>query len=61
MKILHLFIDGPGGAHKDIIAAHSAEHDVDVLDLSEGSVSYETLVEAIFSHDKVVSWTGTGD
>lgn len=61
MKILHLFIDGPGGAHQDIIAAHSAEHDVDVLDLAEGGVSYEALAEAIFSHDKVISWTGASD
>ena len=56
MKILHILNDGPSGLSDRIISEQSKEHDTKVLDLSEREVSYESVVDDIFSHDRVISW-----
>jgi len=55
MKILHILNDGPTDLSAKIIEAQSKEHEVKVVELSKKG-SYESLVDEIFSHDRVVSW-----
>ena len=56
MKILHILNDGPDALADRIISVQSKEHEVRVIDLSRKELSYEAVVDAIFSHDKVISW-----
>jgi hypothetical protein len=56
MKVLHLFKSEPDETAKKIIEVHKAENEVKVIDLTMGDTSYESLVEDIFSYDKVISW-----
>ncbi len=56
MKILHILNDGPGALSDKIIAVQSKEHEVKVIDLSKKDASYDSIVDAIFSHDRVISW-----
>jgi len=41
---------------KQIIDIQSKDHEVRVIELSKKEVSYETIIDDIFSHDRVVSW-----
>jgi len=56
VKIVHILNDGPTKLSDRIIAAQSGDHEVKVVDLSKKELSYEGLVDAIFSYDKVISW-----
>ncbi len=56
MKILHILNDGHTGLSDQIISAQSKDNDVKVVDLSKKEASYESIVDDIFSHDKVISW-----
>jgi len=56
MKILHILNDGPTTLSDQIIAAQSKGNEVKVIDLSKKAASYESIVDDIFSHDKVISW-----
>jgi len=56
MKILHILSDGPNKLADEIISVHAKEHEVKVVDFSKGNISYDALVEDIFSHEKVFSW-----
>ena len=56
MKILHLLRDGPEPTASRIIAVHTEEHEVKVIDLGARDVAYEDLVDEIFAHDKVICW-----
>jgi hypothetical protein len=56
MKILHILNDGPTVLSDEIIRVQSADHDVKVIDLSRKDVSYEDIIEEIFSRDRVFSW-----
>ncbi len=56
MKILHLLSDGGDELSGRIIEAHARQHQVRVVDLRANDISYERLVDEIFSHDKVISW-----
>lgn len=56
MKALHILSDGPNRLADEIISVHAKEHDVKVVDLSKGNVSYDALVADIFAFDKVFSW-----
>ncbi|MDP2239086.1 MAG: hypothetical protein Q8K18_02825 [Burkholderiales bacterium] len=56
MKILHLLNDGGDKLSGQIIEAHARLHQVRVVDLRDNDISYERLVDEIFSHDKVISW-----
>jgi hypothetical protein len=56
MKILHILNDGPDRLSTEIIALQSKDHEVSVVDLSRREASYETIVDEIFSADRVVSW-----
>ena len=41
---------------QEIIHVQSEEHEVKVVMLSKKGLSYESLIDDIFSHDRVVSW-----
>ena len=56
LKILHLLNDGGDELSARIIEAHARDHQVRVVNLRDRELSYEHLVDAIFAHDKVVSW-----
>jgi hypothetical protein len=56
MKILHILNDGHTQLSDQIISAQLKGNEVKVIDLSKKEVSYESIVDDIFSHDKVISW-----
>lgn len=56
MRILHILNDGPTKLSDEIIAAQSKENEVRIIDLSRKDATYEDIVDAIFSYEKVVSW-----
>ncbi len=56
LKILHLLNDGGDELSTRIIEAHTGQHQVCVVNLRASDISYEQLVDEIFTHDKVVSW-----
>jgi hypothetical protein len=56
MKILHILNDGPAQLSDQIISVQAKENQVKVIDLSKKQASYESIVDDIFSYDKVISW-----
>ncbi len=56
MKILHILKDGPTELSGKIIGVQSKENEVKVVDLSKKEMSYEALIDQIFSSDRVISW-----
>lgn len=56
MKILYLLTGGRDELCGRLIDAHAREHEVTVIDLSKGDVPYDRIVEAIWAHEKVISW-----
>lgn len=56
MKILHILVDGPTADAEPIIDEQRKEHDVEVVDLSAGGMSYDVLVDKIAECDRVVAW-----
>ncbi len=56
MKILHILNDGPTELSTKIIQAQSKENEVKVVNLAKKEMTYEALVDAIFSNDRVISW-----
>lgn len=56
MKILHILNDGPTELSDSVIRAEAEDHEITIVDLSERAASYESIVDAIFTADKVVSW-----
>jgi hypothetical protein len=58
MKVLHILNDGHNTLAERITRIQAESNEVDTIDLSVNSVSYERVVDAIFSHDLVISWHG---
>jgi hypothetical protein len=56
MKILHILNDGPTELSTRMTGAQSKDHEVKVIDLSKKEMSYEAIIDAIVSSDKVISW-----
>jgi len=56
MKVLHILNDGPTKLSDQIISVQSKENDVKIIDLSKKEASYESIIDDIFSYDRVVSW-----
>jgi len=56
MKILHILNDGRAELPNRIMREQSKENDVKIIDLSKKDVSYESIVDAIFASDRVISW-----
>lgn len=56
VKILHIRKDGPTELSERIIREQSEDHEINVIDLPSRAISYEDIVDAIFSCDRVISW-----
>ena len=56
MKIVHILNDGPTKLSDQVISVQSKDNQVKVVDLSKKAASYESIVDDIFSYDRVVSW-----
>ena len=56
MKILHIINDSLSHTAKQVIDIQSKDNEVRVIELSKKDASYESIVDDIFSHDRVVSW-----
>ncbi|MBI4838541.1 MAG: hypothetical protein HY806_05250 [Nitrospirae bacterium] len=48
--------DGPAKLSGQIIETQSKGNTIKIIDLSKKELSYESLVDDIFSYDKVISW-----
>ncbi len=59
MKILHILNDGPTDLSSKMIDAQSKDYEVKVVELSKKEISYEAIIDDIFSHDRVISWWKT--
>jgi hypothetical protein len=56
MKILHIINDSLSRTTQQVIDIQTKDNEVHVIDLSKKEVSYESVIDDIFSHDRVVSW-----
>lgn len=56
MKILHIINDSPSKLSDEIISVQSKDNDVKVIHLANKEVSYESIIDDIFAHDRVISW-----
>ncbi len=56
MKIVHLLKEGPSKLSTTVIEVQKKDNQVRVIDMSKKDVSYEAIVDEIFSSDKVVCW-----
>lgn len=56
MKVLHILNDGPTKLSEEIISVQSKEHEVKVVNLTKKEASYDSIIDDIFSCDRVVSW-----
>jgi hypothetical protein len=56
VKILHILKTTPDVSTKKIIEVHASAHQVKSIELYKAGISYDKLLEDIFSHDKVFCW-----
>lgn len=56
MKVIHILSDGPTKLSDQIINEQKKDNDVKIVDLSKKTASYESIVDDIFSYDRVISW-----
>jgi len=56
MKILHILNDGPTELSDQMIDLNSNEYQAEVVNLGEKAISYDELVDKIFSCERVISW-----
>ena len=56
MKILHIINNSQTALSKQIIELQSSDNDVKIIELSQNNISYDSVIDDIFSYDKVISW-----
>lgn len=56
MKILHILNDGPTELSTKVIEVQSRDNEVKVVNLSKREMTYEAIIDEIFSSDRVISW-----
>jgi len=56
MKILHIFRSPPTPEVLKLVAILSERNEAAEFSLYQEDVDYDSLVQLIFSHDKVISW-----
>ena len=44
------------GLTRKIIEQQSKKHDVRVIDIKKKDISFENIIDEIFSYDKIISW-----
>ena len=55
MKVLHLFKSEPDETVKAMVEA-DADNEVATIELYDGPVDWEDVVDRVFEHDKVTCW-----
>ncbi len=60
MKVLHILNDGRNALAERMALMQAENNVVDVIDLSMDAISYENVIDDIFSHDRVISWQSDG-
>ncbi|MBF0557533.1 MAG: hypothetical protein HQL08_02010 [Nitrospirae bacterium] len=58
MKVLHILNDGHNTLAAQIARIQDENNEVNTIDLSANNLSYEYVIESIFSSDRVISWHG---
>ncbi|MGD0883415.1 MAG: hypothetical protein ABSA46_00820 [Thermodesulfovibrionales bacterium] len=56
MKIFYILKSEPDETIRKIIERQSRSNEMKVLDLIAGELSYDSIIEDIFTYDKVISW-----
>ena len=56
MKLLHILKSEPADYTKTLMAILSEENESSEFHLYDDQVDYDRLIDAIFAHDKVISW-----
>jgi hypothetical protein len=56
VKILHILKTAPDASIKKIIEVHTSRHQVKTIELYKERISYDKLLEDVFSYDKVFCW-----
>lgn len=56
MKILHIMKSEPDEVVKTLIKASSEGSEAQQLELYKEDIDYDTLIELVFEHDKVICW-----
>jgi hypothetical protein len=56
MKLLHIYKSEPDAISKKLVDILSEGNQVNEFRLYEGQPDYESLLELIFEHEKVISW-----
>ncbi len=56
MKVLHILRSKPDEVVKNLIKASSEGNEAQQLELYKEDVDYDTLIELVFKHDKVICW-----
>ena len=55
-RILHILNDGHNTLAERVMRVQAESNQIKVVDLSAADLSYESIIDDIFSHDCVVSW-----
>ncbi len=55
MRTLHILRSEPDGQVRELIRAFTSDEAAEFA-LYEEPVDYDQLIEALFSHDRVISW-----
>jgi hypothetical protein len=56
MKILHILRSEPDEVVKNLIKASSEGNEAQQFELYKEDADYDTLIELVFEHDKVICW-----
>lgn len=56
MKILHILSNGPTGLSDRVIKAQGNAHEIKIVDLDAPDLDYSSVVDEIFSCDRVITW-----
>ncbi len=56
MKVLHILRSEPDEVVKNLIKASSEGNEAQQFELYKEDVDYDTLIELVFEHDKVICW-----
>jgi hypothetical protein len=56
MKILHIITENKSELARKLIEFQSKSHEVKIIELSQKDVSYESIINEIFAHDRVIPW-----
>jgi hypothetical protein len=58
VKVLHILNDGYNMLAERTARTQAEKNEVRIVDLTVDNISYESIIDAIFSHDRVISWHG---